>query len=138
MHRILISLSFLLLAGCPWHSSGAFITFSVAGEEITLWIENEAFIEEAIALEGEGNVRVPNFNQVIAGAGIDADYSWHVDPHDVEWADMTIELCDATPGYIEDDPQAWIDQVGGWCPWTAEVILVETGRVYYATASGPR
>ena len=46
------------------------------------------------------------------------------DLNDVEFADFTIELCDATPSYIEENKEEWLDVPGQWCPWSAVVISV--------------
>jgi len=115
---------------CPERENGAEITFLIAGaEEITLWITNDAFIDEAINLMGTGETRVPNFLEVVpAPSCVDTDYTWHVDPQEVEWADVTIELCDGRPSYIEENLCSWIDEVGGWCPWSAEVVSVQDFR----------
>jgi hypothetical protein len=119
-----------LPAVCPERTGGAEITFRVADEEqITLWITDEDFIEEAIRLLGEGAQRVPNFLEVIpAPSCVDDQWSWHVDPAAVEWADFTIELCDGRPSYIEDNLCSWIREVRGWCPWSAVVVSIEDFR----------
>ncbi|MBI2435187.1 MAG: hypothetical protein HYV26_20200 [Candidatus Hydrogenedentes bacterium] len=116
------------LAPCPERTGGALISFEVAGDEIDLWITNDAFIDTAIGLLGEGPSRVPNFLEIVAGTDCDERWSWHVDPQQVEWADFTIELCDGTPSYIEAHRDAWIQDVGQWCPWSAAVMSVDDRR----------
>lgn len=110
---------------CSDRTGGACITFQVVDDQITLWITNEAFIAQAETLLETGGSMVPNFGQVIAGSDVDAAWSWHVDPVQMEWADVTIEVCDATPSYIEANLDAWINEVGNWCPWSAQVLAVE-------------
>ena len=115
---------------CPEREGGAEITFLVAEEEeITLWITDGTFIEEAIRLLDAGAQRVPNFLEVIpAPSCVDPQWSWHVDPAAVEWADFTIELCDGRPSYIEENLCTWLEQVGSWCPWSARVIAITDFR----------
>lgn len=108
---------------CAERTGGALITFDVVDEPITLWTTDGTFIDEAIAkLEAGERPRIPNFGQVIAGTDCDARWSFHVAPGDLAWADFTIELCDATPSYIDGDVAGWIASVGTWCPWGVEAI----------------
>lgn len=53
--------------------------------------------------------------------GVNNGYSWHIDPATFEWAEMTIEVCDGRPSYVEDGT------LSGdiFCPWAAQVVGVE-------------
>lgn len=53
--------------------------------------------------------------------GVNTGYGWHVDPASFEWAEITMELCDGRPSYVEDGT------LSGdiFCPWSAEVVSVE-------------
>ena len=53
--------------------------------------------------------------------GVNAGYSWHIDPASFEWAEVTMELCDGLPSYVEDGTLSG----DAFCPWSAEVISVE-------------
>jgi hypothetical protein len=46
------------------------------------------------------------------------EWSWHLDPASIELAEMTIELCDGRPSFVQDDPSYWLSSVGQFCPWT--------------------
>lgn len=49
-------------------------------------------------------------------------WSWHVTSF-TGFADFTIELCDGWPGFIEQDPAAFIENTGGqFCPWSYTVV----------------
>jgi len=109
---------------CADRTGGALIEFGVVDDTITVWIENEAFITEAQRLLAADETRVPVFNTLVDGGDCDAQWSWHPDPNDVEFADFTIELCDGLPSYIEQNKQEWFDTVGNWCPWSAVVVSV--------------
>lgn len=39
-----------------------------------------------------------------------------------------VEVCDSAIGYIEDNRDDWIEQVGSWCPWGAEMVDVQDNR----------
>lgn len=50
--------------------------------------------------------------------GYNRDWSWHF--VDGEWvlAEMSIELCDGTPSYVEQNLQYFINNINGqFCPW---------------------
>ena len=114
---------------CDVRTGGAFVTFDLIGEGFTVWSTNDAFIDRAIELVGDDGFNpTPVFNEVIAGAGCDSRYSWHVGAEDMAWGDFTTEVCDAAPHYIEENTSAWIDRVGQWCPWGPDVISVDDRR----------
>jgi hypothetical protein len=52
-----------------------------------------------------------NINRNILAEGKPA-WSWHVSRFD-QFADLSIELTDGWPGYIEQDVQGWINNTGG-------------------------
>jgi len=55
--------------------------------------------------------------------GPNAPWSWHIDPASLEWADMTTEVCDGLPSFVEDGTvtSEW------YCPWSAEVTDISDG-----------
>lgn len=110
---------------CADLREGALITFDVAGQSLTVWITNTTFIAEAERLLDEGTSRIPRFDEVIAAQGCDPQYAWTVDPEAVEFVDVTRELCAGTPAYVDNNLDAWIDELGDYCPWSAQVIEVE-------------
>jgi len=49
-------------------------------------------------------------------------WSWHVTSFS-GFAEITIELCDGWPGFIEQNPAAFLANTGGqFCPWAYTVI----------------
>ena len=58
--------------------------------------------------------------------GINVGHEWHIT--DVEFADMTIEVCDGTVTYIDDlGYDEFVNPHGDrFCPWSAELVdLIE-------------
>ena len=49
-------------------------------------------------------------------------------PGEVSFADLWTEVCDAAPCYIEDDPQAWLENPNTWCPWAFELVAIHDCR----------
>ncbi len=113
---------------CDERSGGALIDFEIAGETLRVWIENDAFIDEALMLLDSGESRIPVFNTLLNGQDCDAQWTWHPDPQNVEFADFTIELCDGLPSHIEADKSYWFDTVTTYCPWSAMVTAVDDRR----------
>lgn len=54
--------------------------------------------------------------------GFNQPWSWHLDPNDVALAEFTSELCDGCPSFVENDLMYWLNNVGWFCPWTAEIL----------------
>lgn len=132
MIRICIVASLTILATLvavaqqPAHANSAIIaTFEVQGEQFRVRVENEATIEQVRALEaGESTASIPN-GRVLHGSDGNEPWSWHLDPNDIEMAEVAIELCDGTPSHVEDDLDYWVDTVQRFCPWTATLVDVE-------------
>ncbi len=109
---------------CAALSPTTLVEFEIAGETLAVGIDNDAFATEAARLLAAGETRIPVFNTLVDGEGCDAQWSWHPDPSDVEFADFTIELCDGVPSHIEENKEGWLATVGSYCPWSARVTDV--------------
>jgi hypothetical protein len=110
---------------------GVLATFDVTGETFTVWVTNPAAIEQLLALErGDSTANIPN-GRLLRGAGEsdhNAPWSWHLDPEDIEMAEITIELCDGAPSYVEDNVAEFADNIGRYCPWSAQLVALEDRR----------
>jgi len=115
-------------AMCSDRTGGALVTFEICQQTLTVWSTAPAFIDEALALLASGDQRIPVFGTLLDGMDCDPDWSWHVEPMDMSFADLAIELCDGCPSHIEDDKTYWIETVGQYCPWTARVTAVDDRR----------
>jgi aldose sugar dehydrogenase len=113
---------------CAGRSGGAFVTFSIVAESLTVWVTDGPFIDRAQELLATGKVQIPVFGTLLDGADCDARWSWHPDPADVVFADAAIELCDGLPSAVEADKDYWINTVGSYCPWAAMVTAVDDRR----------
>jgi hypothetical protein len=72
-------------------------------------------------LAGEPIAAIPLGTVVRDDPGPNAPWSWHIDPASLEFAEITIEVCDGLPSYVEDGTVT-SDQ---YCPWSAQVIAVD-------------
>lgn len=98
------------------------VTFQVGDEQYRIQLTDAADI--AIArrlLAGEEAPRIPN-GLIVRGddGGVNAGYSWHIDPSSLEFADLTTEVCDGLPSYVEDGTLTG----DYFCPWSAELIAI--------------
>jgi hypothetical protein len=100
------------------------IRFQIGSETLTVWINNDEFIQEAQRLRDAGEQRVPSFS-LLDGIDCDPQWTWHVDPAGAAFADVTIEVCDGLPSHIENDKRYWLETLGTYCPWSARVVSVD-------------
>ena len=98
-------------------------TFEVAGDErYRIRLTDPVDIEVARRLlAGEDAPSIPNGRVLRGESGVNEGYSWSIDPSDVEYADVTIEMCDGLPSDVE----AGIVTGDRYCPWSAVVVAVE-------------
>jgi hypothetical protein len=53
--------------------------------------------------------------------GYNLDWSWHFVPGEWNLAEMSIELCDGTPSYVEGNLDDWLAMQDSFCPWDSYV-----------------
>ena len=104
---------------------GVLATFEASDERFQAWVTDPRAMWDLRQLQrGESTANIPN-GRVLRGPGLaghNAPYSWHFDPEDVEMADMTIEVCDAEPSYVEENVGEFVDNVGRYCAWDARLV----------------
>ncbi|HEX6474755.1 MAG TPA: hypothetical protein VF114_06680 [Candidatus Limnocylindria bacterium] len=107
----------------PAVATGAIVTLRVGDEEYRVLLTDDDDIATAEELAaGDRNPLIPVGTIVRTDdGGVNTGYSWHIDPATFEWAEMTIEVCDGRPSYVEDG------SLSGdiFCPWSAQVVSVE-------------
>lgn len=101
-------------------SSDAIVTFSVADERFRVLLTTAAQIAAARAAQSGSRVRIP-IGRIVAGAQVNAGWSWHLE--DVEFAEVTIELCDGRPSDVERSGPSYGG--GRYCPWAATIVTIE-------------
>ena len=96
------------------------VTFEVVDEEFKALLTQPDDIAIAHRLmAGEDAPGIPN-GRVIRETGVNEGWSWSLDPNDIEFADMTIEVCDGLPSHVEDGTVT----SDRYCPWSAVVVEV--------------
>lgn len=100
-------------------------TFEVGDEHYRVRIidpEQVAIARRLLA--GKEAPSIPNGRIVRGVTGVNIGWSWHIDPRDFEFADVTIELCDGLPSYVEDGTLTG----DNFCPWSAVLIDLQPAR----------
>ena len=107
----------------PASPAGVVVTLRVVDrEEYRIRLTDPADIDIARKLlAGEAAPGIPNGKVVRGSADVNTGYTWHIDPNDIDFADITIELCDGLPSDVEKN------QVSGdrYCPWAAKVVKID-------------
>lgn len=104
---------------------GVLATFAVGDETFKVWVTNPDTIDQLFALQaGESDADIP-IGPIEYGSGVanhNAPWNWHYDPDAIEMTEAAIELCDATPSYVEEHLTEFVETVGSYCPWNAELV----------------
>lgn len=97
-------------------------TFRVVDETYKIELATPELVAHAEALlAGDDVASIPNGVVVRDDPGPNAPWSWHIDPATLEFADMTIEVCDGLPSYVEEG----IVTSDRYCPWSAEIVAID-------------
>jgi hypothetical protein len=110
---------------------GIVATFRVGVETFRVWVTNEETIEQIFALDaGESMAAIPNGTLHYGPGEFDHNlpWGWHLDPEEIEMAEMTIELCDGNPAFVEAELDYFVETVGNYCTWAAELVSIEDFR----------
>jgi hypothetical protein len=96
----------------------------VTGSDFVVKITDPAKIQEARDIVNSGDRKIVIGRIVKQPAEYNPRWSFHLNPSTVTFADMAIEVCDATTPYVEDH----LDEAGGpflpglyWCPWSGRL-----------------
>jgi hypothetical protein len=110
------------LSGCVQQPHNPVATFQVVDETYKIELATPELLAHAQALlDGEDVAAIPNGKVVRDDPGVNAPWSWHIDPATLEFAEITIEVCDGLPSYVEDGTVT-SDQ---YCPWSAKIVSID-------------
>lgn len=112
----------LALAVSSGSHSDPIATFQVVDEQYKIELTTPELVAHAEALlAGEEVASIPNGIVVRDDPGPNAPWSWHIDPATLEFADMTIEVCDGLPSHVEEG----VVTSDYYCPWSAEILSID-------------
>ncbi len=123
-----ILISIVLLSSCSSENpvdqptEGQYFRVQVANEQFTMLVTDPATIQQAIA-NFEGRNTMHPTGRILPGNGVyNEPWSWHFVPSTVRMADVSIEVCDGLPSYVNAHVDAFV--AVGYCPWGARVVKV--------------
>jgi len=139
--RLWLALSLIVVAGCSaapvqtgspsplpsappsvYPAGGVTVTFRVADREefkaLVTDPANIAIVRDLLA--GKEAPAIPN-GRIVYQTRVNTGYHWSMDPTDIEFADVTTEVCDGLPSDVEKHAIT----SDRYCPWAAKVIAVE-------------
>ena len=95
------------------------VTFQVAdGSQFKVLLTDAADLRVIAELaEGKDAPSIPN-GRLVEETGVNAGWSWSIDPADFDFVDITDGSCDGTPQEIEDGTF----EGERFCPWSAIVV----------------
>ncbi|GGN21967.1 BP74-related protein [Streptomyces fuscichromogenes] len=96
----------------------------ITGHNFVIEITRPELIKEARDIIRNGDRKIVIGRIIKTSASYNPQWDFHYNPDTVNFADHTIEVCDATIPYVEDH----LDEAGGaflpglyWCPWTGRL-----------------
>jgi hypothetical protein len=121
----------------PLPTAGVYATFRVVSDVFRASITNPTGIDQALALwRGQSQAKIPT-GQLECGEGTyNCGWSWRMTPASITFAEITIEVCDATPSYVQSNCASFPN--GSYCPWSAELIELRDCRTQAACPVVPR
>src|SRR5262245_24791264 len=112
-------------------AGGVVATFELNDQTFNVWVTNPDTVQQLIDLrDGKSDAKIPN-GKILRGAGEgnhNAPWTWHLDPQEIEMAEFTTEVCDAEPAYVEEHVTEFVDVVGRYCPWSANLVSIQDYR----------
>ena len=105
---------------------GSTFVIQVVDEQFRVRIDDPVVAGQARALIASGQQKNLNGEIDRGHAGINTGYSWHLKPHTIEFVDVTIELCDGMPSFVEQNVDYFVDTVQRYCPWGVQVLSEAT------------
>lgn len=134
----LVAVAAVVFGGCTSATApstelrgGVLASFRSSNQTFKVFVTKPTTITALYALQrGEATANIPN-GRILRGSGAgghNAPYSWHLDPADVEMADVTIELCDGSPSYVQANIAEYVDVIGRYCPWGATLVALQDFR----------
>ena len=124
LNLVAVGAAVLLLAGCVAQTPGSPVaTFEVAGDEtFKIELATPELVQHAQdLLAGKDIAAIPLGRVVRNDPGVNAPWSWHIDPATLQFAQVSTEVCDGIPSFVENETVTSLD----YCPWSAKIIAID-------------
>lgn len=120
-----VLLYFYVVGKQPREPLGWLFTIDVNGEKFKVLVKNPSVAEELRKMLRGERLGIVTGELRRGNGGFNSPWSWHLDPDTVGVADVTIELCDGMPSFVESELEYWINVVKRYCPWSTRVVAEE-------------
>lgn len=118
-------------------ASGVYATFRVVNDVFRASITNPTGIDQALALwAGKSQAKIPVGILECGNGALNCGWTWSMTPSSITFAELTIEVCDATPSYVQGNCSSFPD--GRYCPWSAELTELRDCRTQATCPIVPR
>ena len=114
------------LSGCTDDAAsdgpaGLLATIAVGEETFHVSITHPDGAAQARALwNGSSEATIPAGELVCEPTAWNEPWTWHLAPDSVRFAEVTAEVCDGAPSYVEEHCASF--GAGQYCPWSAELV----------------
>jgi hypothetical protein len=121
----------------PLPTAGVYATFRVVSDVFRASITNAMGIDQVLALwRGQSQAKIPVGELECGNGTFNCGWTWRMSPASITFAEVTIEVCDATPSYVQGNCASFPN--GRYCPWSAEVIELRDCRTQPSCPAVPR
>jgi hypothetical protein len=105
---------------CQSVPGGLYATFDVGSEVIHVSFTHPDGMAQVRAVwAGTSSATIPNGELVCGAVPWNPPWHWHMNPESVRMADVTAEVCDGEPSYVEANCATF--GAGRYCPWAAAI-----------------
>ena len=120
----------LILTACGTENdnSSRFYQFTHEDEDVNYTFVAKTSDSEVIAkLEQELQKPFDERNMHINGPiergtkDYNPNWSWHFSVNEWDLVEISAEVCDGRPSFVEEELDYWVDNVGRYCPWSSRV-----------------
>jgi hypothetical protein len=108
----------------PYSEEESFIAVTSDPEIIEMAAKQLALPDEKRDLHINGLLAAGN-------GGFNRNWNWHIVPGEWFLAEISVEVCDGRPSFVESELEYWLNTVKRYCPWASyvrkEIIMDGTG-----------
>ena len=119
---IAIGLSACSMEDPVQRDEGQYFTVQVGNEQFVLFTTNEETIRLATENFQGKNTRHPAGRISLSNGGFNSPYSWHFVPEGVQMVEVSVEVCDGKPSYVNQHLNDYL--ASGYCPWAGKIVKV--------------
>jgi len=118
-------------------AGGLYATIAVGSRTFHASITHPDGMAQARAVwDGTSNANIPAGRLDCSAVSWNEPWHWHLEPETVRFAEVTMELCDGDPSYVEANCATFGG--GSYCPWAAEMTALRDCSTDPACPAVPR